>query len=70
MKLIPKWEAVVMRSHSMRAQYLSLACLIGPEVAFWLLGYDVASPRLWWGLAVVFSLYGIFGRIKDQGLAQ
>ena len=70
MKLIPNWKAVVLRSHSMWAQYLSLACLIGPELAFWLLEYDVASPRLWWVLAVAFAAYGIVGRIKDQGLAK
>lgn len=70
MKLIQNWRAVALRSHSMWAQYLSLICLIVPEVAFVTLGYDVASPRLWWVLAVVFAIYGIIGRIKDQGLAK
>ena len=70
MKLIPNWKSVVLRSHSMWAQYLSLACLIGPEALFLLMGYDVASPRLWWLLAVVFAVYGVVGRIKDQGLAK
>lgn len=70
MKLISNWRAVALRSHSMWAQYLSLLCLILPEVAFVALGYDVASPRLWWGLAAVFAVYGIVGRVKDQGLSK
>lgn len=70
MKLVKNWRAVALKSHSMWAQYLALVCLIGPEVAFAVLGYDVAAPRLWWGLAVALSVYGIIGRIKDQGLAR
>lgn len=70
MKLVENWRVIALKSHSMWAQYLALACLIGPEVAYTVLGYDVASPRLWWGLAVVLSVYGIIGRIKDQGLAR
>lgn len=70
MKLINNWKAVAMRSHSMWAQYLALACLVTPEVAFVALGYDVASPRLWWSLGVLLSLYGVIGRIKDQGLVK
>lgn len=70
MKLIPNWRRVALRSHSMWAQYLSLLCLLVPELAFVLLGYDVASPRLWWLLAVAFAVYGIVGRIKDQGLSR
>ena len=70
MKLIHNAKAVALRSHSMWAQYLALVCLVAPEVAFVLLGYDVASPRLWWSLGVLLSLYGVIGRIKDQGLVK
>lgn len=70
MKLIPNARAVVMRSHSMWAQYLALICLIAPELAFVLLGYDVASPRLWWSLGIMLSIYGVIGRLKEQGLAR
>lgn len=70
MKLIFNWQRVALRSHSMWAQYLSLICLIVPEAAFVALGYDVASPRLWWLLAVVFAAYGILGRLLDQGLSK
>lgn len=70
MKLIQNWRAVALRSHSMWAQYLSLLCLIVPEAAYAILEYDVASPRLWWALAVVFAFYGIVGRLKDQGLSK
>ena len=70
MKLINNWKRVALRSHSMWAQYLALVCLVAPEAAFVLLGYDVASPRLWWSLGVVLSLYGVIGRIKDQGLVK
>ena len=70
MKLICNWKAVALRSHSMLAQYLSLTCLLVPEALFLWLEYDVASPRLWWLLAVCFAVYGIFGRLKDQGLSK
>lgn len=70
MQMIPNWRAVALRSHSMWSQYLSLLCLIVPEVAFVTLGYDVASPRLWWTLAVGFAVYGIIGRLKHQGLSK
>ena len=70
MKLIHNWKRVAARSHSMWAQYLALIVLAAPEVAFLTLGYDVASPRLWWFLALCLSLYGVIGRIKHQGLSK
>ena len=68
--MIENWKAVALRSHSMWAQYLALICLIAPEAAFILMGYDVASPRMWWTLGVLLSLYGVVGRLKKQGLTQ
>jgi hypothetical protein len=54
----------------MWAQYLALIVLLTPEVLFLALGYDVASPRLWWGAGVALSAYGVAGRIVDQGLSR
>ena len=68
--MIENWKAVALRSHSMWAQYLARICLIAPEAAFILMGYDVASPRMWWTLGVLLSLYGVVGRLKKQGLTQ
>ena len=70
MKLIHNWKRVAARSHSMWAQYLALIVLAFPEVWYLVAGHDVASPRLWWSLALVLSLYGVIGRVKDQGLVK
>ena len=70
MAMIENWKQVALRSHSMWAQYLALIVLALPEVAFLVLGYDVASPRLWWFVAFALSLYGVIGRIKHQGLSK
>ena len=70
MKLIDNWRRVALRSHSMWAQYLALIVLVTPEALFWLLGYDVASPRLWWLAGVALSAYGVAGRLVNQGLSR
>ena len=68
MKLIHNWKSVAARSHSMWAIYLGIACLLLPEALHWWLGYDIASPRLWWFLALALLIYGAIGRVKDQGI--
>jgi lysozyme len=68
MKLIKNARRVALRSHSMWAGYLGLAVLVAPEVLYAALGYDVASPRLWWGMGVLLVTYGLLGRVKDQGI--
>lgn len=70
MKLVKNAKQIALRSHSMWAQYLALVCLLAPELAYVLLRYDVASPRLWWLLGVGLSIYGVVGRLKDQGIAK
>lgn len=70
MKLIDNWRRVALRSHSMWAQYLALIVLVMPEALFVLLGYDVASPRLWWSAGVFLSAYGVAGRLINQGLSR
>lgn len=68
MRLVANWRRIVTRAHSMWALYLSLTALVVPEVMFLVLGYDIASPRFWWGVGVSLLAYGIIGRIKDQGI--
>lgn len=70
MKLIPNARKIALHSHSMRAQWAGLAVLMLPEVLYMFLGYDVASPRLWWGLGVGLIFYGLVGRVVDQGLSK
>lgn len=67
-KLIPNCRAVALRAASMWAFYLSAVALILPEVLFVTLGYDVASPRFWWGVAAALLIYGIIARLVDQGI--
>lgn len=67
MKLIPNWQRVAARAHSMWAQYLALVVLLVPEIVFAVWGVDT-NPRLWWWLAIALVAYGIIGRIKDQGI--
>jgi len=70
MKLVRNWRRIAARSHSMWAFYLSLAALTLPEAWFLLAGYDVASPRFWWGVGVALLAYGIVGRLKAQGISE
>lgn len=67
MKLIKNWKAVSARAHSMWAFYGSLFCLVLPELIYWAFSIDT-SPRLWWGLGVLLLIYGILGRVLDQGI--
>jgi hypothetical protein len=67
MKLIHNWKAVALHSHSMWAFYLSLIALLTPDVVFYVWGVDT-NPRLWFVLGVGLLIYGIAGRLKDQGL--
>ena len=68
MRLIHNWKAVALRSHSMWSLYLSLVALVTPDALYLALGHDVASPRFWFILGLALLIYGILGRLKDQGL--
>ncbi|WP_298938124.1 lysozyme [uncultured Ruegeria sp.] len=67
MKLIPNWKSVAQKAHSMWAYYASLICLILPEIIFWHFDIDT-HPRIWWVLGVALLIYGIIGRLWDQGI--
>jgi GH24 family phage-related lysozyme (muramidase) len=67
MRLVENWRAIATRAHSMWAFYLSVVCLIAPDLIFYFLGRDT-SPRLWWFLALALLIYGIVGRLRAQGI--
>lgn len=67
MKLIANWRDVARRAHSMWAQYLTFGALIVPEILWGEFEIET-SPYLWWALALLFCLYGILGRVIDQGV--
>ncbi|MEQ3670204.1 lysozyme [Pseudophaeobacter sp.] len=67
MKLVENAGQIAKRSHSMWAGYLGLLCLLVPEVLFLLFERDT-NPRLWWWLGIGLIAYGLFGRLKDQGI--
>lgn len=67
MKLVDSAGRITARSYSMWANYLGIVCLIAPELIFWLTERDT-NPRVWWTIAVLLILFGIFGRVIDQGI--
>ncbi|MBR9837017.1 MAG: lysozyme [Rhodobacteraceae bacterium] len=67
MKLVSNWKAIAKKSHSMWAFYLSLVFLLLPEALYYFLALDT-NPHLWFWLGVAFLVYGICGRLKDQGI--
>ncbi|UWR31327.1 lysozyme [Sulfitobacter sp. W002] len=67
MKLIPNWKQIAKRSHSMWANYLGILCLFAPELIYYVTERDT-NPRLWWLLGVGLIIYGLIGRVKDQGV--
>ncbi|KPU83671.1 hypothetical protein JI58_08035 [Marinosulfonomonas sp. PRT-SC04] len=69
MKFVHNWKQIALTAHSMWALYLSAICLVLPEIIYYGFGVDT-NPRIWWGIALVLLIYGIIGRIKDQGIAR
>jgi GH24 family phage-related lysozyme (muramidase) len=69
MKLVKDAKRIAMRAHSMWANYLGILCLIAPELIYWLFERDT-NPRLWWLAGIALIVYGIFGRLKDQGITR
>lgn len=65
--LIPNWRRVIATAHSMWSFYLSVVCLIAPDLIYWIWSIDT-PPRLWWLLALGLLVYGILGRVWDQGI--
>lgn len=68
MKLVKNWQRIALRSHSMWAGYLGVLGLTMPELLYLVTGTDTASPQLWWFMGITFVIYGLIGRIKDQGI--
>ena len=66
MKLIKNWKTVALKAHSMWAVYLGILVLLGPEIAFMILGYDIVSPYLTGYLGILLLIYGGIGRLWDQ----
>lgn len=67
MKLVTNWRDIARRSHSMWAFYLSLFCLLLPDAIYVLFEWDT-NPRIWFFLGIALLIYGIVGRLKDQGI--
>ncbi|WP_254448916.1 lysozyme [Thalassococcus sp. S3] len=67
MKLLPNWKAILVRAHSSWAFILSVLALIAPDAIYLIWGMDT-SPRLWWGMGLALLIYGIVGRLADQGI--
>lgn len=67
MKLVPNARQILVRAHSMWASYLGILCLLAPELLFGVFEVDT-NPRIWWLLGIGLILYGILGRVKDQGI--
>lgn len=69
MKPVKNWRGIAARSHSMWSMYLGTLLLIVPEGAYLALGYQIVSPYLSGYGAAVFLVYGMIGRLWDQGLS-
>lgn len=67
MRLVPNAGAILRRAHSMWANYLGVLCLLAPELIFMTTGRDT-NPRVWWVLGLALIVYGIIGRVRDQGI--
>lgn len=68
MRLVANWKDIMKKSHSMWAGYLGLIVLTVPEFLFALLGYQVVNPLIIGWVGVALLLYGVFGRLKAQGI--
>ncbi len=69
MKLVDNWKPVLIRAHSMWANYLGILCLLVPEAIYMIFEIDT-NPRIWWFLGIGLIIYGIIGRVKNQGIDQ
>ena len=69
MRLVKNARSICLRSYSMWANYLGIAALVAPETIYVMTGHDT-SPRLWWVAGVALILFGIVGRLIDQGMTR
>ena len=68
MKLVKNWKSIAARSHSMWAGNAGLTTLVLPEMAYLALKYQVVNPYVSGYVGVALLVYGLFGRILDQGI--
>jgi hypothetical protein len=66
MKLVDNWKRVALYSYTIWAQVFGLIVMWTPEVLFLSLGYDVASPLLWFVIGTVLLVLGISLRFIKQ----
>lgn len=64
-KLIPNAKEIALHSHSMKAGWAGLGCLLTPEALYVLAQYDT-NPRIWWLMGIGLIIYGLVGRVIDQ----
>lgn len=69
MKPITSAKRIALRSYSMWANYLGIAALIMPELIYVIWQIDT-NPRIWWIAGLVLILFGIGGRLIDQGITR
>ena len=67
MGLVPNAKQIALKALSMWANYLGILCLIAPEVIYWLTAIDT-NPRIWWIAGLLLIIFGIVGRLWDQGI--
>jgi GH24 family phage-related lysozyme (muramidase) len=67
LKLIPDAKNIALKAFSMWANYIGIACLIVPELIYWLAETDT-NPRFWWWMGMFLLIAGSAGRMIDQGI--
>lgn len=67
MKLVSNWKDIAARAHSMWAFYLGLLLWHLPDLIYKSIGINT-DPRLWTLLGTGAIIWGILGRLLDQGI--
>ena len=67
MQLVDNWKDIALRAHSMIAQYLGLGALVAPDAILLVLERDT-DPRMWFWTGLVLLIYGMVGRLVQQGI--
>ncbi len=67
MKLVSNWKDIAARAHSMWAFYLGLLLWHLPDLIYKSIGIDT-DPRLWTLFGTGAIVWGILGRLLDQGI--
>lgn len=69
MRTVPNARRIALRSYSMWANYAGIAALVAPEAIYLLTQIDT-NPRIWWIAGLALILFGICGRLIDQGMTR